>query len=382
MIKSRRGQINTYIIVIALLVAVILIAAVGLGKLALPDWLNNIIPGFGTSSNNGEISDLGCPVKIGVLEGRLISFCDSLELNEGKRDCASFELKSLILDGDTKTATISSHVGSFSSVGVGIVSKGRIVVNPEMLAGEGSGYLKALSEPGFPSHTTLVNLQGAYFSGKDICRESLVTIKDAGRSISTAHIDIADKTYYFDMNALLGVGYSSLTPVYSDASLSDRSKAAFSLEMIDENIRKHESIGGGTGTQTILGKFSNFFEDKIILKGGAKFEHSLLDETSKQSKWIKLETPINNKKGEIGFDTSGDSLVEVQFMEVYGAWCNKVIFIKFRDADFWSKKEETSWIMMDYWNFYENFAQVPSELTLDFLLASGHQQICAAKARE
>ncbi|MBD3252687.1 hypothetical protein GF386_03080 [Candidatus Pacearchaeota archaeon] len=87
--------------------------------------------------------------------------------------------------------------------------------------------------------------------------------------------------------------------------------------------------------------------------------------TRERTPWYKLRTPIKNPKGELGFDSGGDELVEVQFIKYFDrATLTEHIYVRFRDTDTFNK-DETPWIRMDYWNKYRDFKKAPSMYIAD-----------------
>ena len=223
MIRNRKGAglpirktIATVIVILA--VGMVIYAAVQFG---LIDIVKNVFPQFkqefGGGGDDEFVFEGICTFKVAkILDDEYIHFCRGDE-------CESTEKSLLFISGSDLWVdqNVNDKIGGITTRG------GRVSISSVVIGGAGGVYEEV--ENDLPSYEDLLNLNGAFVSETEVCRDTKVTAVGFRRALDTREVEVKGQTYFYDVYELirnLEIN-KAITPLYLDRALKQGSEASW-----------------------------------------------------------------------------------------------------------------------------------------------------------
>jgi hypothetical protein len=348
MTQNKNANIGISKLIMWILIFLVIVlgvsALIGLG---IPDWLKNLFPNFFPPNNSTNYDyALECPVQvIKIVKGENDQ---EIHMCRDPPACNSLSRTSLYMEDEK----IKVNWGGRDRE-IGRVFRSSLLIFPEVVEGIGSeskpNLFFELQKAGkLPEYFDLLNMHLAYFfTQTQVCRDFYVDENEyrkikATRSISIPTEFISSGKLYLNADEVIKNKAVSDSNLYLDEKLT---KPAQSKLDKDWGIIVRPEEG-----QNIEGAY--YTNANPIEKSP---EHLLVGkmENGQKTNLIKLQNPIQNQYGQLGFDSSGDDLEYVLFLKARDR-----VFIQLADTDGFDYYSE--WILVEYWDAYRSFARVPN----------------------
>lgn len=335
---SAMGKFMSIVIIVVFLT----FAISWLTGIDIPKILDLIIPNF-LLPEQSQIIDygLGCPIKIAKVINGQVYFCNPPGENCDTTQSSNIQIEGSLIQIDQN---IDEDIGT-------IVRDTFLFIKSNLVRWkeDESGTLEEIKND--VTQEELIKIDGSYFlnSKKEIiCANEIKTLDDFREqneiSIKKENVDGID--YYYNADDLIKNLGKEKTQLYLDKELS---KPAENLIIeINGKIVRTEENSEQTNLEITLAEKS---PQDITITEREVGKINLVE--GQATDIFQLITPVENENNKIGIDSGGDPFTHVQYIK----W-NGNIYVKFLETNY--ENSETPYILMEYWNTYRSFKNVPS----------------------